>query len=123
MVSMLALMEFIYFGSKVGAARGKYGVAAPAVTGDEQFERVYRVHYNTLEQLVVFLPALWTFAFYVHVLGAAALGVVFLVGRMLYSISYTKDPASRGTGMILSFVPTAILLLGGFFGAAYRYFF
>ena len=122
MVSMLALMEFVYFGIKVGAARGQYGIAVPAVTGDEHFERIYRVHYNTLEQLIVFLPALWTFAFYVHIWIAAGLGVIFLIGRMLYAMSYPKDPASRGLGMKLSIFPTLILLLGGFFGAAWRYF-
>ncbi|MFT7138396.1 MAG: putative membrane protein YecN with MAPEG domain [Candidatus Azotimanducaceae bacterium] len=123
MVTMLALLEFLYFGMKVGAARGKYDVKAPATTGNEHFERAYRVHYNTLEQLVIFLPALWAFAFYVNDLAAAGLGVIFLVGRMIYSIAYTKDPASRGLGMMLSFIPSLIMLLGAFFGAGWRYFF
>tara|TARA_R110002072_G_scaffold3830_8_gene27419 strand:+ start:11186 stop:11572 length:387 start_codon:yes stop_codon:yes gene_type:complete len=123
MVTMLALLEFMYFGGKVGAARGKYGIAAPATTGNEHFERAYRIHYNTLEQLVVFLPALWAFAFYVHDLVAAGLGGVFLIGRMIYSIAYTKEPGTRSVGMLLSFVPTVILLLGAFFGAGWRYFF
>ena len=123
MVTMLALLEFLYFGMKVGAARGKYDVKAPATTGNEHFERVYRIHYNTLEQLVIFLPSLWAFAFYVNDLAAAGLGVVFLVGRMIYSIAYTKDPGTRGLGMMLSFVPTLIMLLGAFFGAGWRYFF
>jgi glutathione S-transferase len=123
MVTMLALLEFMYFGGKVGAARGKYGVSAPATTGKEHFERAYRIHYNTLEQLIVFLPSLWAFAFYIHDLAAAALGVIFLVGRMLYSIAYTKEPGTRTVGMMMSFIPTVILLLGAFFGAAWRYFF
>jgi uncharacterized membrane protein YecN with MAPEG domain len=123
MVTMLALLEFMYFGGKVGAARGKYGVSAPATTGNEHFERAYRIHYNTLEQLIVFLPSLWAFAFYIHDLAAAALGVIFLVGRMLYSIAYTKEPGTRTVGMMMSFIPTVILLLGAFFGAAWRYFF
>jgi len=123
MVTMLALLEFLYFGLKVGTARGKYEVTAPATTGNEHFERAYRIHYNTLEQLIIFLPSLWAFAFYVNDLAAAGLGVVFLVGRMLYSIAYTKDPTSRGLGMMLSFIPSLIMLLGAFFGAGWRYFF
>jgi uncharacterized membrane protein YecN with MAPEG domain len=120
---MLALMEYMYFGVKVGAARGKYDIKAPATTGDENFERVYRIHYNTLEQLIVFLPALWAFAMYVNDLAAAGLGVVFLIGRMVYSIAYTKDPATRGAGFLASFGATVLLLLGGLGGAGWAYFF
>ncbi len=58
-VTLLALAEFIVFGMQVGSARGKYGIEAPATTGDEMFERQFRVHYNTLEQLIIFLPSLW----------------------------------------------------------------
>jgi glutathione S-transferase len=123
MVSMLALLEYMYFGFKVGAARGKYGIKAPATTGDENFERVYRVHYNTLEQLIVFLPALWAFAMYVNDLAAAGLGVIFLIGRMIYSIAYSKDPAKRGLGFMLSFLSSIILALGGLGGAIWVYFF
>ena len=123
MVSMLALLEYMYFGFKVGAARGKYGIKAPATTGDENFERVYRVHYNTLEQLIVFLPALWAFAMYVNDLAAAGLGVIFLIGRMIYSIAYSKDPAKRGLGFMLSFLSSTILALGGLGGAIWVYFF
>ena len=123
MVSMLALMEYMYFGFKVGAARGKYDIKAPATSGNENFERVYRIHYNTLEQLIVFLPALWAFAMYVNDLAAAALGVVFLIGRMVYSIAYTKDPAARGAGFLTSFGATVLLLLGGLGGAGWAYFF
>lgn len=123
MVSMLALLEYMYFGFKVGAARGKYGINAPATTGDEQFERVYRIHYNTLEQLIVFLPALWAFAMYVNDLAAAGLGGLFLIGRMVYSIAYTRNPATRGAGFLMSFVATVVLSLGGLLGAGWVYFF
>ena len=122
MVSMLALLEYVYFGAKVGQARGKYGIAAPAMTGDENFERVNRIHYNTLEQLVVFLPGLWAFALYVHIYAAAGLGVIYLVGRMIYSIAYTKEPSTRAIGMMMSFIPSVLLVLGGLFGAGWGYF-
>ncbi|MEJ6683967.1 MAG: MAPEG family protein [SAR86 cluster bacterium] len=116
-VTLLALIQFIWLGARVGAARGKYGVSAPATTGHDLFERHYRVHYNTLEALVVFLPALWAFGYYLGQYWAAGLGVVYLVGRVIYAISYVKDPKSRGMGVLLSSLPVYILLLGGL-GAA-----
>jgi glutathione S-transferase len=69
-VIMLALVEYIVLGARVGFARGRTGLEAPAVTGNEEFERHFRVHYNTIEQLILFIPGIWFFAEYVHVLGA-----------------------------------------------------
>ena len=97
-VTVVALLQFFWFGWQVGVARGKYNIAAPAVSGNEMFERVFRVHMNTLEQLVVFLPALWIFAGYISPLWAAVLGAIFIVGRALYARSYVKDPKGRSPG-------------------------
>jgi len=116
-IAMLALVEFMAFGGAVGQARGKTGVAAPAVTGDETFERFFRVHQNTLEQLIVFIPALYAFGYYVHALTAVAIGLIFLIGRAIYFRAYTADPATRGMGMMLSFIPNVILTLGAIVGA------
>lgn len=112
LVMVLALLQFVLFGILVGRARGKYGVHAPAVHGHEIFERYFRVHVNTLEQLVVFLPALWLFAQFVSPNWAAALGAVYLVGRTLYLLSYVKDPKSRGPGFALTAVPSLVMLIG-----------
>ena len=120
-VIMLALIEFIVMGARVGFARGRTGVKAPAVTGNEEFERHFRVHYNTLEQLVLFIPAIWFFALYVHALWAAGIGVIYLVGRAVYAVTYVKDPESRGTGMMLSIVPCWILVLGALAGAIWSF--
>ena len=113
LVAVLALLQFAVFGALVGRARVKFGVQAPATTGHEVFERYYRVQYNTMEQLVVFLPALFLSAAYGF--GAdevsAALGAVYLVGRQLYLHSYVRDPKSRGVGFLLTFLPGALLLL------------
>lgn len=111
-VTLLALLLFIYSFLAVGVARKKYGVAAPATTGPAQFELVYRVQMNTLEQLVVFLPALWLFSDYVSPLWAGILGFVWLAGRVLYSVSYIKDPKSRGPGFVISFLASLMLILG-----------
>src|SRR5687768_14162939 len=94
-VTVVALLQFFWFGWQVGAARSKYNIPAPAISGNEVFERVFRVQMNTLEQLVVFLPALWIFASYVSALWAAVLGAVFIIGRAVYSMTYVRDPKSR----------------------------
>ena len=111
-VALLALIEYLAFSIMTGRARGAYGVKAPAITGHPMFERWYRVQMNTLEQLVVFLPALFLFARYVSPRWAALLGLVFVVGRAIYARSYLADPESRSLGFGLSFVPTILLLLG-----------
>jgi hypothetical protein len=119
-VTALAVLQFIVFGFKVGKARGVHGVKAPAITGNEIFERHFRVQQNTLEQLIVFLPGLYLFSHYFNPLVAAALGVVYLIGREVYAASYVKDPAKRGAGYGLSFLPAVILVLGGLIGAVLR---
>ena len=109
-VIVLALLQFGLFGMAVGRARGKYAVHAPAVSGNEHFERYFRVHANTLEQLILFIPAIWLFAQFVSPQWAAGLGGVYLVGRTLYFLSYVKDPQSRGLGFALSAVPSLVML-------------
>ena len=110
-VVVLVLIEYIAFGILVGRARGKYGIAAPAITGDPVFERYYRVHQNTAEQLLVFLPAIFLYSYLGNTTVAAGLGVVFIVGRLMYLRGYVADPGSRGPGFMLSFLPTAFMLI------------
>ena len=111
-VTVVALLQFFWFGWQVGAARSKYSIPAPAISGNEVFERVFRVQMNTLEQLVVFLPSLWIFASYVSPLWAAVLGAVFIVGRAVYSMSYVRDPKSRSIGFALTALPNLAMLVG-----------
>jgi glutathione S-transferase len=113
----LALVEFFLFGVAVSRARGMYKVPAPATTGNEIFERYFRVQMNTLEQLVIFIPSIWIFAHYVNASVAAALGALFIVGRIVYFRSYVKNPKSRALGFGLSALPTLILVAGGIIGA------
>lgn len=117
LIAMLALVQYLYFGMLVGQARGRTGLKAPAVTGNEQFERFFRAHYNTLEQLIAFVPGLYATGFYVGPIYAVAAGVVFLVGRALYFRTYVKDPGTRGPGMLLTFLANAFLVLAGLVGA------
>lgn len=120
-VVLVALVQYTVFGALVGRARMKYKVEAPAVTGDPIFERYYRVHMNTLESLVMFLPSIFIFATYISADIAAGLGVVFVIGRQLYQRAYIKDPKSRGLGFMLTFLPSVILALGGIVGAIMSY--
>jgi len=112
----LALAEFFLFGWAVARARGTYKVPAPATTGHEVFERYFRVQMNTLEQLVVFVPAILLFAHYVSPYLAAALGALFILGRAVYFQGYVKAAQARHTGFLLSAIPNIILLLGGLAG-------
>jgi len=122
-ITMLALMQFAYFGIRVGGARGKFGVNAPATSGHEEFDRYYRVHYNTMEQLIIFIPSLWAFGYFVGNLWAVGFGVIFLVGRFVYAYTYIKDPKSRGVGMLMSILPCYLMILGALIGAVMNQFF
>ena len=119
-VIALALFQYVVFAMLVGWARGKYGVKAPAVTGHEIFERYFRVHQNTLELLVAFVPAIWLFGMYVDPAWAALLGLVYLVARVLYLRGYVADPAKREVGFALSVLPVFVLLAGALWGAGRR---
>ena len=119
-VTALALIQFLVFGFQVGAAREKYGVKAPAITGNDIFERHFRVQQNTLEALLVLLPALYVFCRYFNPLWAAGLGAVYLVGRAVYAAAYVKDPARRGPGYGLTLLPIVVLILGSAIGAVLR---
>ncbi|HMD75418.1 MAG TPA: MAPEG family protein [Steroidobacteraceae bacterium] len=116
-VTILAVLQFIVFGFKVGSARERFGVKAPATAGNETFERYFRVQQNTLEQLVAFLPGIYLFGHYWNPLWAAGLGVVYLIGREMYSMGYVKDPAKRGAGFGVSALPVVVLLGGALIGA------
>ena len=111
-VTVVALLQFFWFGWQVGVARTRYNVPAPAVSGNEVFERVFRVQMNTLEQLLVFLPAVWIFASYVSPLWAAVLGAIFIIGRGIYATTYVRDPKSRSIGFALTALPNLLMLLG-----------
>ena len=121
-VTALAVLQFLIFGFKVGAARGRYGVKAPSTTGHEVFERHFRVHMNTLEQLVCLLPGLYLFSRYINPLWAAGIGVIYLVGRELYAFGYVKNPKQRELGYGLTLLPVVVLVFGGLGGAIWRVF-
>ena len=112
LVTILALLVYFWMGLRVAGARGKAGIAAPAMTGEPVLERTIRAHYNTLEWLPMFLVGMWLFALYWNELVAAGLGVVWIVGRVLYAQGYVAEASKRGPGFMIQSVATAILLFG-----------
>lgn len=116
-VCVIALLQYVYLSIMVGKARGAHGVKAPATTGHPVFERHFRVQQNTAEQLLVFIPSLWMFGYYLNAMAAAALGLVFVAGRALYAFSYVNDPARRGAGFAIGMLATLFLLIGSLVGA------
>ena len=116
-VTILVLLQAFLFALQVGKARASYGVDAPAISGNTEFERVFRVHQNTLEQLVLFLPSLWIFGYYVNALVGAALGIVFIIGRFVYRNAYVKDPAKRSMGFQIGALSMMVVMIGGVIGA------
>ncbi len=111
LVAVLAVLQFFFFGMMTGRARAKSGLKAPAMVGDEGFERMYRVQMNTLEVLVIFLPVLFIAAKYWPTVLVAGLGLVYLIGRFIYWRAYVSDPSKRGLGFALSILPSILLAL------------
>lgn len=120
-ITILALIQAYVFAIQVGQARVKHGVRAPDTSGHEGFDRMFRVHQNTMEQLIMFVPALWIFGHFVHPMGGAIVGLLFIVSRFIYRGAYLKDPGSRSLGFGLGAMALAILLLGGLVGAVMSY--
>lgn len=116
LITLLAVLQFFAFGGLVARARARYGVNAPATTGHEVFERYYRVQMNTLETLVLFLPSLWIAAQYWSPQWMAAVGAVYLAGRMVYLHGYVAEPRQRHLGYMISIAPTLLLFVAGLVG-------
>lgn len=117
---VLAIVQFIVFAMLVASARGRFGVSAPATTGNENFERYYRVQMNTLEMLIALIPGVWIATIYCNAYFVAAMIAVYLVGRIVYFRAYVQDPKSRTLGFSVSFLPILALLLAGAAGAAWQ---
>ncbi|BAM86624.1 membrane-associated protein in eicosanoid and glutathione metabolism [Bradyrhizobium oligotrophicum S58] len=120
LVTVLALMLYFYMAVRVSQARGKFGVKAPAITGNADFERIFRVQMNTLEWMPIFLPALWLFAIYVSDAIAALIGLVWIVGRAMYMVSYAQAAAKRGPGFGVQALAASALLVGALVAILWR---
>jgi glutathione S-transferase len=116
LITALTLLLYLAITINVGRARAKYKVPVPQMTGDPDFERVLRVQQNTLEQMVLFLPGLWLFSFYVNSLWAAGIGAVWILGRIAYAVGYYQAAEKRGIGFAISSLSGMVLLLGSLAG-------
>jgi glutathione S-transferase len=112
-VTILAVLLYFYMGLVVAQMRTKHNLPAPAMSGNPEFERAWRVHYNTLEQIVIFLPLLWLATIYFHVIGwvAPALGLLWLIGRVVYMQGYLAAAEKRSMGFMIGSIATLGLLI------------
>lgn len=120
LIILAALAQYVFFSARVGAARGKYGVKAPKTSGHEEFEKHFRVQMNTLEQLIVFIPALWLFSLFLSAGWALVPGIMFIIGRQLYALEYVKDPQTRVPGVALTFLANGVLMIGALAGVVIK---
>lgn len=121
--TVLAVLVCFWTGFRVGGMRQKHGIKAPATTGHPEFDCAYRVQMNTLEQIVIFLPLLWLSNAYFQMMPflTGALGLVWVVGRIMYAIGYMADPSKRGPGFLISLLASAGLLITTIIGLVQAY--
>jgi glutathione S-transferase len=115
-ITCLALVLYLAHAVRVTLGRGKYNIVAPATTGHPIFERLLRIQANTGEQLLVFLPSLWLFSYYISAVWAAVLGLVWLLARIAYGLVYETHPDRRGAPFGVAFAATLALLIGSLIG-------
>ncbi len=122
-VTILAIFVVLWTGFRVGGMRAKHNVVAPATTGHPEFDRAYRVQMNTVEQFIVFLPLLWLSNTYFHMFPyiTGALGLVWIVGRIIYGIAYVADPSSRSLGFGVTILASLGLLITSLIGIVQAY--
>jgi len=115
-VTLLALAFYFFLATRVAIAHGKFGIRLPATTGNSDFERIFRAHQNTLEWMPTFLVPLWLCAIYLSDTAAAALGLIWIAGRILYFVGYRKAVEKRLPGFFVQSSACALLFLGAVAG-------
>jgi glutathione S-transferase len=120
-VTLLVVLFYFFIATRVPLARRKYNVQLPAITGHPDFERVFRVHQNTLEWLPTFLLPLWLCALYLSDAGAAALGIVWSVGRAIYYVGYVREVKGRLPGFFIQALACLLLIIGAAVGMIMRF--
>ena len=115
LIIVLALIQLATFVVIVGKARDRFGVKAPAIYGNPDFERYYRVQMNTIELLILFIPSIFLASIYWSPYLMAVLGLVYLIGRILYFFAYTQNK-NRVVAFLMSFLPIVVFLIAGLFG-------
>lgn len=114
---VIAMLVYFVITLNVGTARAKWNVPAPQSGGHPEFDKRYRVQMNTVEQLVMFVPAVLVGAPVLGDAATAGVALVWSLGRILFAAAYYKDPAKRSLGFSLTLLPSFILLVAGAYGA------
>jgi glutathione S-transferase len=120
-VTLLAVALYFFLATRVAVAHGKFDVKLPATTGNPDFERVYRVHQNTLEWMPTFLAPLWLCAIYLNDIVAAALGLVWIGGRILYFVGYREAVEKRLPGFFIQSSACGLLFICALAGIIMRW--
>ncbi|GLR85759.1 MAPEG family protein [Bradyrhizobium iriomotense] len=120
LVTLLAVAFCFFTSINVARSRAKTGVKVPAMSGHPDFERAFRIQMNTLEWIPIFLPSLWVFAIYISDAIAAAIGAVWIIGRVVYFIGYSKEAAKRGRGFAIQAVASFALWIGALVAVLWR---
>jgi len=120
LVTLLAVVLYFSTGWMVALARAKYGISAPATTGNPDFERVFRVQANPLEWMPIFLPVLWLCALYLSDWGAALLGLIWIGSRTAYIIGYSAAAEKRHRAFLVQGLASFALLIGALVGIVLR---
>lgn len=116
LATVLTLMLFFVLTANVGRARRKYKVLPPQTSGEPDFERVFRVQQNTLEQLILFLPSLWLFSLFVSPIWGAGIATLWIIGRILYAWGYYQAAEKRFIGFGINALSLLVLLVGSLVG-------
>ena len=116
LVTLLAVAFYFFLATRVAVARGKFSVKHPATTGNLDFERIFRAHINTLEWMPTFLVPLWLCAFYLSDRGAAAAGLLWIAGRILYFFGYSQAVEKRLPGFFIQSSACFLLFVGAVVG-------
>lgn len=117
-VTLLTIAVYFFFSTQVAVARGRFGVKQPATTGNVDFERVFRAHINTLEWMPIFVLPLWLCAIYLSDIGAAILGLIWIVGRIVYFFGYSRSVEGRAPGFFIQSMACILLFIGTAVGIA-----
>jgi glutathione S-transferase len=122
LVTCLSIALYFFTAIRVSKARAAFGIRAPAISGDPAFERVFRVQMNTLEWMPIFLPSIWLFAIYISDPIAAIIGLVWIVGRILYMTGYSQAAEKRRRGFGIQATAAITLWVGAVFGIIWHFF-
>src|ERR1700759_1153385 len=106
LITLLAVLAYFVTSARVARARIRFGVKLPAISGNPDFERIFRVQMNTLEWLPLFLASLWMSAIYIRDTAEASIGVVWIIGRIASMIGYTRSVPGRSPGFLIQALAT-----------------